>query len=270
MIWFENHLPRAPNMSAFDEVREQINWAETRIEVARIEIAQYIQHDAFRFVQEVNAQTGEHVRKIVLVKDVPMSIKGYLRNAVVDLKHSFDMSLHAAVGELGNSRFDKNFPWADSPKGVRGIINGWQSKDKTKVPQAIIDEIWRQEPYATGEGYSGGEDLTREVAKMANNKHSIGIGASAQIQSVSFTNITVISATSFSLMEAWNPKKKELVLSRHIGLVSYDDPAVTGNVIFERVGRIGPLAAIPTAISFLERAKLCVEGFEAVVRNGNG
>lgn len=263
----KKHLSSDYGMSAFNEVREQINWAETRIEAARIEIARYIGTEAFRFVQDVDTKTGEQVRKIVLVKDVPMSIKGQLRNAVVDLKHAFDMSLHAAATSFRVCRFDKNFPWAETPSGVRAKIASWQRDHKSCLPDPIIDEIWRQEPYGTGQGYSGGEDLTREVAKMANNKHSIGIGATAQIQTVSFTNIEVINAQSFTLMEAWNPKKKELVLSRHIGLVRYDDPAVTGNVVFERVGRLGPLPAVPTAMAFLERAKLCVDGFESLVHS---
>ncbi|NOU03304.1 MAG: hypothetical protein HOO94_06620 [Novosphingobium sp.] len=257
-------------MSEFDEVRQQIDWAESRIESARVEIARYIQDDAFRLQEDVNPQTGEHVRKIVLVKDVPISVKGNLRNAVVDLKHSFDMTLHAATRALGNSRFDKNFPWADSPMSVRGIVDKWQCKANTAVAQAIIDEIWRQEPYATGEGYTGGDDLAREIAKMANNKHSIGIGASAQISSISIGKIHIDNARSFSLFQGWNPKKKEMVLSRHIGVVSYDNPDATGDVVFERVGRLGPLSAVTTALHFLERAKLCVQGFESVVRASKG
>lgn len=255
-------------MSAFDKILDQIEWAETCIEAARVEITQYVQYDAFRFEHQMNPKTGEHVHKIVLVKDVPNSIKGKLRNAVVDLKHSFDMTLHAAASALGNSRFDKNFPWADSPKGVRGIIDSWQSKDKTRIADAIIDDIWRQEPYATGEGYSGGEDLTREIAKMANNKHTIGIGATAQVQTILFPNIRAKNVRSFSLVEPWNPNKNEMILSRYIGTVSYDDTAVTGCVVFERVGRIGSLPAVPAAMHFLERAKLCVEGFKAIVLNG--
>lgn len=253
-------------MMAFDEVREQIDWAETRINEADSEIAAYIQHHAFTFLEEVNAETGERQRKIKLAKPVPMSIKGHLRNAIVDLKHAFDMALNAAASELGSKRFEKTFPWANSPTGVKAIVDSWQRKAKSRSPQILVDEVWRQEPYSTGESFSGGDDLTREVAKMANNKHSIGITASAQIASISFTNVTVESTGGpIEIFRSWDPKKQELLLARYTGTISHDDPQVTGNVFFERVGGLGALPAIPTAKTFLQRAKLSVEGFEAIV-----
>lgn len=252
-------------MSKFAEVREQIQWAETRIELARSEITPYVQDHAFAFSEEVDAETGEHVRKVRLAKSVPVSIKGYLRNAIVDLKHSFDMSLQAAARTLGQNTFDRNFPWADSPSGVQGIIRAWQKNAKSRLPDLLIQEIWRQEPHRTGEGFSGGDDLIREIAKMANNKHSIGIIASAQIDSVSYANLRLDGGAKLLLGEGWDPEKKEMVLSRHIGPVSYENRAVTGNVFFESVGKLGPLPAIEASEAFCNRAKLCQKGFEAVV-----
>lgn len=253
---------RTISMSAFDEVREQIDWAKMCLDAANVEITDYIQNNAFAVLEETDPHTGEHVRKVKLVNPIPISIKGRLRNAILDLRHSFDMSLHAAATTCGVSRFDKNFPWADSPTGVRTIIDSWQRKVKTRLPEVIVNEIFRQEPHSTGEGFAGGNDLVREIAKMANNKHSIGITASAQVASV-HVKARLTNVMSFTSMEPWDPVKKELVISRHIGSASYDDPAVTGNVFFKRVGRLGMRPAFPTSMVFYNRAKLCLEGFEA-------
>lgn len=254
-------------MSEFDEVREQIEWAKTCIKCAENEIAAYIKSDAFALLEETDPQTGEYVSKIKLVNPVPSTIKGNLRNAIVDLKHSFDMALHAATRICGPAGFDKNFPWADSPTGVSARIDSWQRKAKTRLPEIIVDEILRQEPHATGEGFAGGNDLIREIANMANDKHSIGITASAQITSMQF-DITVENASNFSAIEPWDAEKKELILIRHTGgSVSQDYPAVSGNVSFESVGRLGELPAMPTVIAFYESAYLSAQGFEAVARH---
>ncbi|MDT7535638.1 hypothetical protein OVY48_19740 [Sphingobium sp. SA2] len=253
-------------MTAFDEVREQIHWAETCIEHARAKITAYIQNDAFAAEIKVDAETGEYVHKIKLIRPVPIFIKGNLRNAMVDLKHAFDMALHAAARTLGASSFDSNYPWADTPHGLCAIIEKRQSKPNTRLPEILVHEIRRQEPYGTGKGYPGGNDLIRQVAKMANDKHSIGIVAAAQVQSVSFKTIR-INKGEIDLVKAWNPVKKEIEIARFHGDIIYDNPKMTGNVFFERVGSLGIRPAIETATNFCNGAKACLEGFEAVCAN---
>ena len=154
----------------FETPQESIDWAKTCLENAEREFRAYVQNGALANVTEFDRQTREQVRKIKRVKPIPQSVTGFIRTALVDTKHSFDQSLFACAHAAGCLRFSKTYPWADTPKGLNGIIDRRNRDKDAALPPFIVDEIRRQEPYATGEGYPGGNDLVREVAKMANDQ----------------------------------------------------------------------------------------------------
>lgn len=248
----------------FKEVQDQIDWAREQIDRGQADAIAHIKGDAFAFVTEIDLESGEKVHKFKLVNPLPNSIKGSFRSAVVDLKHSFDMSLHAAAQVMGCVRFDKTYPWADTPDGVRGIITKRQLKLHSRLPDALIDEIWRQEPYSTGPGFAGGNDLIREVANMANEKHTIGITTRADVTSYKFTNMVLIGPNKMS--GRWDPIKQELELLR-IGVggsASYDDAAVSVDILFKRAGSVGKIPAFSVATTFADKAQIVLDGFKRV------
>jgi hypothetical protein len=248
----------------FKEVQDQIDWAREQIDRGKADAIAHIQAGAFVFVTEVDLKTGEQVHKFKLAKPLPNSIKGSFRSAIVDLKHSFDMSLHAAAQSMGCVRFDKTYPWAVTPQGVQGIIAKRQSKPDSRLPDALIEEIWRQEPYSTGPGFAGGNDLIREVANMANEKHTIGITTWADAASYQLTNVVLDGPNKF--IGHWDPIKQELELFR-VGLggsASYDNATVSVDILFKRAGSVGKIPAFEVATAFADKAQVVLDGFKRV------
>lgn len=251
-------------MSVFDTPQDHINWAKSRLEIAEALFRRYAQSDAFANVTEFDANTGEELRIIRLVTPLPPDITGLLRNALVDTKHSFDQSLFAAARATGGVRFDKNYPWANTFFGVKGIIEKRQRQKNSALPQFIVDEIFRQEPHGTGPGFSGGNDLIRDLAKMVNDKHSIGFRVTASITAFSARNMS-FSGTG-SLISGWDPVKQQMELARMQpgSSFSYQDCTVSSDVFFKRAGNIGKVPALSAAREFVNRAQIVLEGFKAV------
>lgn len=248
---------------AFNAPQQTIDWARESIRLGVEACAPYLQNDAFATVVEVDRETGDEVHKVILANPPTLAIKGYFSNAVTDLRHSFDQSLFAAAQICGCVKFDQNFPWADSIDGLTGIINKRQIKESSRLPQHIVDEILRHEPYAARPGAPGGNNFVRDVAKMANNKHSIGLTASVTISQAAFKNVVIEGPGSF--LKPWDPVKKEIEISRLRpgGSVSYDNPRFTAHVSFEHAGLIGRMSAAGVALQFAEKAQAVLDGLKA-------
>ena len=250
-------------LAAFERPQNTIEWARSCIKSAYDSFITYTKSDAFIFVTEDDPETSDKLHKFKIMRPLPREVEGHCSNALVDIKHSFDQSLFAAAQSLGALGFDKNYPWADSPNGLWRILEVRQRKPRTTLPQVLIDEIWRQEPYATGPDFAGGNDFTREIAGMVNDKHSIGFALYPKLLS-SLVNFQAVSP--FSLFEPWDPVKQEMVICRVMpgGRVSYANPTVTTNIRFDRTGEWGQVNVFAAAWDFADRAHLALEGFKAV------
>jgi len=254
-------------MDAFQEVQDQIDWAKTNIETGFKAFDEYVKNGAFSRVVEDDLKTGEKVGKIKLVKRVPNEVKGPFRNAILDLKHSFDMALHASAKTLGFHRFDKTYPWSDTENGLRGIIESRQRNRDAKLPQILIDEIWRQKPYASGPKSPSGEYLIREIANMANGKHTIGLTVAAKIESYEISqHVRIDTKGGAALGGKWDPEKKELELYRASGdaAITDNNASVTAYIFFKRVGSAGQVPVNVAAETFADYAQLVLDGFKAV------
>jgi hypothetical protein len=224
-----------------------------------------VKNDAFIEATEFDAETGENVRKLKLIKPIPLDVSGFLRSAFLDIKHSFDQSLFAAAQSAGCARFRKNYPWANTPDGVKGIIESRQTDKHSALPGFLIDEVLRQEPYATGEGFAGGNDLIREIAKMVNDKHTVGFRVSASVSRTIMRNVSIRGPVS-SPMSGWDPVKEELVLARMKpgSSFSYQECSLSVQILFKSAGDIGKVSAIPAAKQFADRAQVALNGFKAL------
>lgn len=259
-------------MDAFETPQNNIDWARQCLDRGREAFRIYAHSNSFIHVAEHDPETGDEVRKVVQIKPLPDEVGHYFRNALVDLKHSFDQSLFAAAKKLGFHRFKKNYPWADSPAGLRATLGKRQTDKDSILPDILIEEIWRQEPYATGPSFSGGNDLIREVAQMVNDKHTIGFVSVPIVASMRLDNFMVSTRnrgpdTGVILPEfIWDPVNKEMILGRVRGgaKILYDDPQVSIQVLFERTGLLEDVSA-PVAIRrFADRAQFVLEGFKRV------
>jgi hypothetical protein len=252
-------------MSSFQTVQNQIDWARECINNAHAAAGTYFESDAFVRRVEIDPKTGERVDKIALVKDPPSTIEGPLRNAILDLKHSFDQSLFFAARAMGFERFNANFPWADSKSGFDGIIRRRQLDKKTMLPQVLIDEIERHGPYSTGPEPPNPEYLIREIAQLANDKHNIGITHSLEVSSVTF-NAPMSFFGAASLSRPWDPVKKEVEICRLAPdtIATYNDPILNWNMFFNRAGIVGEIPAFDVARIFADKAQTVLNDLKAI------
>jgi hypothetical protein len=126
-----------------------------------------------------------------------------------------------------------------------------------------VDEIFRQKPYGTGPNLPGGDDLVREVAKMANDKHTIGFKVAAALTGMRVGAMTF--SGSGSLIHNGDPVKKEMILARMTpgSKFSYQDCTVSANIFFKRTGKIGQVSAFTAAREFVDRVQFVLESFKA-------
>jgi hypothetical protein len=249
-------------MSHFNAPQKSIDWAKECIDRGRLEFGKYVNNDAFSLVIEDDVETGEKVTKIALVKDIPASVEGLFRNALVDLKHSFDQSLFAAAQSMSCIRFDRSYPWADSLIGLSAIIKTRQKDAKTRLPDVIINEIFRQEPHSTRPTFIGGNDFIRDIAKLVNDKHTIGFDIAASVETLVLKNFTTNGPSS--LAGKWDSIKKEIEICR-VGIggsVSHDHPSITSNIFFKRTGNIGKVPVPVAAMEFADKAQFVLDGFK--------
>ena len=248
---------------SFDTPQEHIDWAKTCIATAESSFAAYVQNNAFSNVTEFDPKTGEKIIKVKLANPVPQMVSGTVRGALLDIKHSFDQSLFAAARIAGCARFDKNYPWAETFFGTKGIIDKRQRKPESALPQFLVDEIFRQQPYGTRPGFSGGDNLIRDMARLVNDKHSIGFKVTASVTGMHIGKMTMSGGGSF--FHGWDPVKEELIIAKLMpgGEISYQDCAMSADIFFKRAGDIGKVPVFAAAKIFADRAQFVLDGFKS-------
>jgi hypothetical protein len=256
-------------MDHFGKPKKSISWAMECLGKAQDELMSYIKAGGFEFVVENDEEKFVEIRKFRQAKPLPDSLEGYLRNAFVDLKHSFDQSLFAASRATGADRYSGNYPWADSDIGLTAILAKRQKKDSSKLSSSLLDEIWRQQPYSTGPINMTRNNLAREIARVVNDKHTIGFTPAAALRNA-YVPIVFMQAPAngvASMFEAWDPVKKEMVISRKTGeggSISNYEPQVQIDIMLDVDGVLRDVPVQILVHEFAEHATFVLEGFEAV------
>ena len=251
-------------MDSLNSVQDDINWAKSRIDEGKVLFETCLNDDPFSFLIETDPHTGEHFHKFKLVKDFPIEIKHLFRNALVDLKHSFDRALNAAAQEVRGRTYNSSYPWADSVVGFKSILRKRQTDVKTALPFNLLRELFRQYPYAGSPKAPEGQDLIREIAHMANAKHTVGFEIRAS------ASLAVISNGHFSntwpVFDGWDAVKKELVIARSApnGKAVHGNTELSTHIFFERSGELGKLPAWIALWHFADHAEACLQGFRRV------
>ncbi len=254
-------------MSGFDAIQNEIDWARSCINRGNEAFDAYLKDKSFAFVVEIDPSSGEQIHKLKMMKPLPPEVSHYFRNALLDLKHSFDRSLHIAARTMGRTGFDRNYPWSDSIDGLEKILKTRQGKPRTSLPDGLLKEIRAQEPYSGPPATFGPKHLVREIANMANDKHSIGFQVSASVSSISVN----INATGMGIVNhGWDSVNNEMIVAKGAfdGKASYCNTDITVEVLFQRSGRIGQIPVAAALTEFANRAQACHEGFKRVAFQG--
>lgn len=260
------------SLKAFDRPEQTIGFAEAAIHELIAEWQAFGADDPFQTVTETD-DDGVRIVKIVMTRDLPPILQRRATEALNNLKNAFDQMLFAVCSAIGRPIKQGHYPWADSPTGLAQIrAKNSHAERKRVFPPEVWTEIERQAPYKRGEGYAGGNDLVREMARLANAKHTVGLAVAGRFKAVS-QNIKIGRVSghgSFfaSHFPVWDPVKKEAILERSKGAEGLECQYSTAfYVVFDE-----PIPALdaPSALeAFLGKAKGCFKGFkELAIRLG--
>lgn len=249
-------------MTRFQAADRLIKWAFEGLHEAHAAFFKFMKTKPLASAVEYDAETGEQVLYYRQIADFPSDIMKHLTSTLNHARHSFDQSIFAACAEIGNPIKDGHYPWATSPSDLEGKLKRL-SKDRF-IDERLWDEIRRHEPYFTGEGYPGGNDLIREISILANSKHTTGFDVAGRVNSVSHSISYIEAGGELTPMApVWDFEKKQIELVRSKGDVSYDYPTMTFCISFAYAGRLRGIDAINALHSFVTKAQSVNEGLKA-------
>ncbi|MBB4839201.1 hypothetical protein HNP52_002270 [Sphingomonas kyeonggiensis] len=246
----------------FQPARKSIEWAKRAIDEGLAELLEFGK-DEGSFARQIveSSDPGTYIYKVVQLKDFPDGIERRWTEALNNLRNSFDQAMFAACQAINEPR-KANYPWADNPGAdLNHRLAG--TRPTPTIPKSLWNEIRRQEPYPSGAGYSGGDTIVREVAKLANSKHSVGFEPRVQVGTVKFDRVDFGYDRPFLYINrpVWDPVKKEVEVFRARDAILSDHPQVSYGVFFRGSAPLLNLPAYDALVAFAEKAESVLEGF---------
>lgn len=213
----------------FASAIEMLDWARDAIHELKISCDAFFNANNFREVREFDADSNQNVLKIVLVSKLPQSIPRKANEALLNIRHSLDRSIYAACTAIGHPPKDSiYFPWADSPTDLDYKLGAKAKPGKTpkiRVPIELWDVLRELEPYGRSDAYAGGHNFIRELAKIANRKHTIRLNFGAAVSGIDFPSFSgsMKGPAKFELGNSrWDTMKNEIVLARFPSSIETD------------------------------------------------
>lgn len=200
----------------FESPRDTLAWVDESVQKLGANCLTFLNDENFRQVVEPDPQTGLIIIKVKLVRKLPAHIRGMATDIINNIKHSFDQSIYAACCAIGKKPKDSiYFPWADSPDDLEGRLQRDPRKPGKNVPPP--PEFWpalrELQPYGRGNSYAGGDDLIRELAKIANRKHTINLTFTMTVSGIDHKISGDIGQMNVPIPR-WDPVENEIVVTR--------------------------------------------------------
>lgn len=207
------------SLSSFDNPQKLIDRANRAVTNADSAFGAWLKDKGnLANVIEVDAQTGEKVRKVVVRVPVPDAVEEEITNAINNARNAFDQILFAACAAIGKPVKDGHYPWVTDPDDLERKFKHVKT-GKELIPSELWDVFRAQQPYPASEGHSGGDTYVRTMATFANRKHTIGIEVGCSLSSVTFHG-GVIDADTKGITfgpARFDPDSQEIFLYRWRG-----------------------------------------------------
>ncbi|GLK92335.1 hypothetical protein GCM10008164_00710 [Achromobacter xylosoxidans] len=242
----------------FRPAKLSVSWAGEAIEELQQLTAEFFNNDVSQVITEADPSAGGYLQKLQLVKPIPSRLHRKATEALLNLRHSFDQAMYAARNlTTGVDDAHIYFPWANGPKDLEGRLT------KQKIDKRLWEVLAGHEPFGTSDTHIGGDDLIRTLAKLANDKHTVGLAVDAHIVQTRFPNIAGHKVEHLELlMPRWDPAKCEAVLMRWKGTVTIEgDYNVSFQIVFQSPR--GPLGALSGLHHFAAKASAVIASLEA-------
>lgn len=253
-------------LDSFDKPAELLQWADEAVSDLKVEIKAFFSPDAGSFVAESDPQARELVLKFVFRKKIPSTIRRRATEALNNIRHSFDQSLYAACRVLRQPS-EINFPWRTNPKDLARFL------ESKHVPRELWDDIFRHEPYFTGEGYAGGDNYIRKLAQLANGKHTVGLGVRGEVVGFVWPDVTYSGpfARVALTMPRWDPVKNEIVYARvPLGASLQDNERVKLHIVLDEPGLLQGKPLVASLELLLKKAHTVHNDFKATCARATG
>lgn len=206
---------------AFKVPFQYIDWARQAVSEMEAEWVEFKSSSHTVTVSENDPETGRYFHKIRLKTPLPTaSLARKANEGITRARDAFDNALYAACTTIQKTPTAKqlNFPWSECPTDLENNrLKGRDRKGNLKIPPEFHDVIRRQEPYFTGDSYSGGDDHIRELAKISNDRHSVGIATMGRVSGTYISEMLInIGAPHFRHPPVWDPVNNEVVFAETI------------------------------------------------------
>ena len=156
--------------SAFRPAKESVSWAHEAINEFDVRARAFFCPDRREIITDIDPQTLKSVHKLRLKEPLPLELTRKATEALTRTKEAFDQATFAARKLLsGPPRKSVYFPWACSPTDLIRLL------EERGLDKRLWDLFESYQPYPTGNSYSGGSDVIRALATLANRKHTIGL-----------------------------------------------------------------------------------------------
>lgn len=259
------------SLSSFDSPRNTLTWAKEAInELDAICSAFLGTSQNFQEIRQFDADTKENVLKVVAAKKLPHGIARKATEALSNIRHSFDQSVYAACRAIGQTPKDSiYFPWADSPADLEyrlGKVSRPGKQQKIKIPPELWPVLRGFEPYRRSDTYAGGDDLVRELARVANRKHTVALNFRGEVAGIKFPSFSgsMDSGESFRLrMPNWDSVNNEIEIARYpLGIKTDYNYSLN---LYVALDESAPLYGVPVSSAlgtFLAKAQAVLDVLE--------
>lgn len=254
--------------------RERLQWARTAIEDFHRESQKFIETWPGHRVVHKDLEARRETIKFVFEGEIPWKIQSYANRVIEDLKNVFDQATFAACRAIDDKVTDKdtrNFPWAQSEKDLNGKLYGKHNK----IPNKLFAAFFELKPYSLPEEGFSFDYIVRELAQLANRKHSIGLVMQCNVASImlpSFFGCDEIDWASGIPLDFENPEwdvgRKELkIATGPLGTSAClkNDTQFSFYIAIDVTGPIGQVPFIHLAAAFAEKAETVITTLEREV-----
>ncbi len=258
------------SLSAFDRPKESITWAREAINELDVNLRDFFHpkpngpnlqgQKPYGRVVDIDHETGDEVHKFKIFEPLPSSLSRRASEALANLRNSFDQAVYAACVSIGKIPRKENlhFPWRSHPNDLDKTL------EKGPIPAEFWDVIKREEPYPTGNEHTGGDDAIREIAKLANGKHTVGLTITPIISSYVHPSISGHGIRGEIPDIKWDSVNNEMIMAIvSPGMNVKDDYKVQLQVGLDVPPPLRDIPAIAILNAFADRAERFTKAIEA-------
>ena len=171
-------------------------------------------------VVDVDPRTGNKTFKVKFGGKVPGKIRHLATSAITDMRNALDQASCAAVKTItGNDPGLLYFPFATNPNDLSGRL-------RKSFPDEIHPTFQWCQPYPTGTGYVGGDDLLCRFSRASGpNKHQVSCEVGGQITEFRANSIRGHGLIiEMGLPPQWDIDNNELIIgiASPTGHIDYD------------------------------------------------